>query len=68
MENLTKRRVDLLNKVREAVGVKIRGHSMGVFMPCIHKGKHSIKSKENLEKNPIRRSILNANYILFLLD
>ena len=41
MENLTKRRVNLLNEVREAVGVKNTWTSMGVFMPCI-KGKNMI--------------------------
>ena len=65
MENLTNRRVDLLNEVREAVGVK----NTWTFDGCvyaIYEGKKHNKIERKPRKNPIRLSILNANCIFFL--
>ena len=51
MESLTKRRVNLLNEVREAVGMKNTWTIDGRIHAMYNKGKkYNIKSKEDLGK------------------
>ena len=50
MENLTKRSVNLLNDVREAVGVKNTWTFDGRIYAMYKGKKHNVKSKEDLGK------------------
>ena len=50
MENLMKRRLNLLNKVREALGVKNTWTFDGGICAMYKGKKHNIKSKEDLER------------------
>ena len=50
MENLTKRKVNLLNEVREAVGVKNTWTFDGRIHAMYKGKKYNIRSKENLGK------------------
>ena len=50
MENLTKRRINLLNKVREAVGVKNTWTFDGRIYALYKGKKQNIKSNEDLGK------------------
>ena len=65
MENLTKRRVNLLNEVREAVGVKNTWTFDGRIHAMYRGKKYNIKSNGRSRKNPIRLSIFNSNCIFF---